>query len=203
VVRRAALAGVVITGLIVGLLPGLLPGGFAGMPTARAAGQDWAIVKQPGHVALMRHAEAPGTLDPKGFRLDDCTTQRNLDDRGRAQARAIGAAFAKAGVVFSRVLTSAWCRCKETAALVHGREAVVFVALNSFAQSYDQRAAPAARVRQEIDAVQGFEPVLMVTHQVMITELTGIVPASGEVVVVKARPGADGKLDVVARLSLK
>jgi phosphohistidine phosphatase SixA len=101
------------------------------------------------------------------------------------------------------VLTSAWCRCKETALLMTGAEATVFPALNSFISNYEAKASQAARVRQEIDAVTGFEPVLMVTHQVMITELTGIVPASGEVVVVKAVAGANGKLEVAARLKLR
>jgi phosphohistidine phosphatase SixA len=167
-----------------------------------AADPDWSIVGRPGHVALMRHAEAPGTLDPRGFRLDDCATQRNLDARGRAQASAIGAAFAKAGIKFTRVLTSAWCRCQETARLVDGVEPTVFPALNSFVATYEARGPQAERVRLEIDAVAGFEPVLMVTHQVMITELTGIVPASGEVVVVRAMVDANGKLEVVARLRL-
>jgi phosphohistidine phosphatase SixA len=181
--------------LLVGLLLAAIP--------AAAADNDWSVAAQPGHIALMRHAEAPGTGDPKGHSLDDCKTQRNLDERGRTQARAIGAAFATAGVKFNRTLTSAWCRCKETAALVTGADATVFPALNSFIANFDRGPAQAARVRQEIDAVAGFEPVLMVTHQVMITELTGIVPASGEVVVVRAKTGANGKLEVVARLRMK
>jgi phosphohistidine phosphatase SixA len=181
----------------------LIAASLLGPQAARAADADWAIAKQPGHFALMRHAEAPGTFDPAGFRLDDCKTQRNLDDAGRRQARAIGAAFTAAGVKFTRVLTSAWCRCKETALLVTGAEATVFSALNSTISTPDVQPPQAARVRQEMDAMAGFEPILMVTHQVMITELTGVYPASGEVIVVKAAVSSSGKLEVVARLKLK
>src|SRR4030095_3712611 len=72
-----------------------------------------------GHVALIRHGNAPpGYGDPPGFKIDDCTTQRNLDDRGRAQARALGAAFRQHGVRVGKVLASPWCRCLETAELL-------------------------------------------------------------------------------------
>ncbi len=167
----------------------------------RAADDFWSLVKTPGHVVLMRHAEAPGTLDPPGYRLDDCTTQRNLDANGRAQATRIGAAFSSRGIVFTRVLTSAWCRCKETAHLVTGVDATVFPALNSFVSDASKRPGQSARVRQEIDAVNGFEPILMVTHQVVITALTGVAPMSGELVLVKA--GVNGQLEVAGRLVIK
>ena len=79
---------------------------------------DWAALDRPGAFAIMRHALAPGTGDPAGFTLEDCSTQRNLDDRGRAQALAIGAAFRARGVQFDAVLSSQWCRCQETASLL-------------------------------------------------------------------------------------
>ncbi len=72
----------------------------------------------PGTVAIMRHAIAPGTGDPSGFDIGDCSTQRNLDDRGRKQARKVGQAFRAAGIAVDRVLTSQWCRCRETARLL-------------------------------------------------------------------------------------
>lgn len=168
---------------------------------AMAAGDFWTLAKAPGHVVLMRHAEAPGTFDPPGYKLDDCATQRNLDANGRAQAARIGAAFKANQIVFTRVLTSAWCRCKDTARLVAGFDATVFPALNSFARDQSRAAGQTARVRQEIDAVNGFEPVLMVTHQVVITALTGVYPASGELIAVRA--GVDGTLTVAGRLVIK
>ena len=86
--------------------------------TAGIAQTDaWLLLKQPGHVVFMRHSDAPGSGgygDPPGFELEDCATQRNLSDEGRAHARRTGEAFRKRGIAFDRVLTSPWCRCKET-----------------------------------------------------------------------------------------
>ena len=70
------------------------------------------------HVLMLRHANAPGTGDPAQFQLRDCATQRNLDDSGRAQARAIGAWLRSKGIAKAQVYSSQWCRCLETAALL-------------------------------------------------------------------------------------
>src|SRR5262247_1204536 len=79
----------------------------------------WAALVSGSHVALVRHGNAPpGYGDPPGFKIDDCSTQRNLDDRGRAQAKALGAAFRQHGVGVDKVLSSPWCRCLETAELL-------------------------------------------------------------------------------------
>jgi len=81
-------------------------------PTISTAQTDaWALLRQPGHVAFMRHSDAPGFGgygDPPGFKLEDCATQRNLSEEGRAHARRTGEAFRKLGVVFDRVLSSPW-----------------------------------------------------------------------------------------------
>src|SRR6187401_3165247 len=80
----------------------------------------WAALVTGGHVALVRHGNAPPGYggDPPGFRIDDCTTQRNLDDQGRGEARALGEAFRNRGVRVDQVLSSPWCRCLETARLM-------------------------------------------------------------------------------------
>jgi hypothetical protein len=79
----------------------------------------WAALREDGRVALVRHvATGGGARDPPGFKLEDCTTQRNLTAAGRAQARALGARFRTEGIRVARVLTSQWCRCRETAALM-------------------------------------------------------------------------------------
>lgn len=80
----------------------------------------WAALVKGGHVALIRHGNAPPGYggDPPGFRFDDCTTQRNLDDRGREQGRALGEAFRKHGVRTERILASPVCRCMDTAQLM-------------------------------------------------------------------------------------
>ena len=78
----------------------------------------WAALHSDGAVALVRHAEAPGVGDPPGWKLDDCATQRNLDDAGRAQARALGARLKAERIPVRRLLASPWCRTIETATLL-------------------------------------------------------------------------------------
>jgi len=138
----------------------------------------------------MRHALAPGTGDPADLRLGDCTTQRNLDDRGRAQARAIGDAFRARGIVFDTVLTSQWCRTRETAELLDLGPVVEAAALNSFFRDGSTRAAQTEATRALIAATDGRS--LLVTHQVNISALTGESTRSGEVLVVRlTEAGAD------------
>src|SRR5215475_8840624 len=78
-----------------------------------------AALRAGGHVALVRHgATAGGAGDPPGFRLDDCATQRNLTDKGRAEARRLGERFRSEDVAVGKLISSEWCRCQETAALM-------------------------------------------------------------------------------------
>ena len=99
--------------LLLACLGLLLPIAAACAETDEAA--LWAALREGGHVALMRHAIAPGVGDPAGFRLDDCTTQRKLSAQGRAQARAIGERFRANGIATAAVFSSQWCRCLDTA----------------------------------------------------------------------------------------
>ena len=96
----------------------------------------------------MRHALAPGTGDPAGFALGDCSTQRNLDDRGRAQARRTGQALREAGVTFDHVWTSQWCRARDTAELLDMGEVVEKPPLNSFFAGQGDRARQTAETRR-------------------------------------------------------
>jgi broad specificity phosphatase PhoE len=146
----------------------------------------------------MRHATAPGTGDPLGFRLEDCATQRNLSDEGRAQARRIGAAFRARGVPIEGVWSSQWCRCLETAELLDLAPVTPLPALNSFFEDREQEADRTAALRAFIAARQPHGALIMVTHQVNITALTGVFPASGEAVV--AKPQQKGELSIVGRI---
>lgn len=84
-----------------------------------ASARAWEALRGDGHVALIRHASAPGVVgDPAGFRLDDCATQRNLSEAGRAEARALGQRFRAQKVKVGKVISSKWCRCRETAELM-------------------------------------------------------------------------------------
>ena len=166
-----------------------------GAPAASEAAA-WEALRA-GAVALFRHATAPGTGDPPGMRLDDCATQRNLDESGRAQARRIGEAFRAEGVVVGAVLTSRWCRARETADLAFPGLARAEPAFNSF---FDERAegpARTARARRIMLDWGGPGALVVATHQVNITGLTGVVPSSGEGVVL-GRSGTD--LIVVGRV---
>ncbi|MBK0398887.1 histidine phosphatase family protein [Limibaculum sp. M0105] len=165
---------------------------------AGASPEGWAALARPGAVALMRHALAPGTGDPAGFRLDDCATQRNLDDRGRAQARAVGEAIGAAGIGFDAVLTSQWCRCRETAELLALGAVRPFPALNSFFADRSTRDAQTAAVLDFLAVEGAGQRILLVTHQVNITALTGRVPRSGEIIV--AERGEDGRLRVTGTI---
>ena len=134
----------------------------------------------------MRHALAPGTGDPGHFRLDDCRTQRNLDQTGREQARRTGEAFRERGVEIGQMLFSQWCRCLETAELLAPGEVGPFPPLNSFFGARERAPKKTEAVRALLAEADTDGPSLvMVTDQVNITAQTGISPRSGEIVVLR------------------
>ena len=162
----------------------------------------FAQLRDPGIVGLMRHARAPGVGDPGSFTPGDCSTQRLLSDEGRTQARAIGEVLRRTGVTRAAVYSSAWCRCLETATLLDIGEVATRDFLNSFFR--DQNGAATATValrRAVLEKTSPRLPTLMVTHQVNITALTGLVPAEGEIVFVRGT--AAGDVVVVGRARLR
>lgn len=159
----------------------------------------WAALGEPGTHALMRHAIAPGTGDPPDFRLGDCSTQRVLDEAGRAQARRIGEAIRDRGIEVDVVLTSRWCRAEETATLLGIGTVEPEPALNSFFQDRSAEDAATAALKARLADLAGRKAVL-VTHQVNITALTGIFPASGEIVVIALDEA--GNVDVRGRIRI-
>lgn len=164
------------------LLAGLL--WLIALPAALADEALWSALRGGGHVALMRHALAPGVGDPAAFRIDDCSTQRNLSDAGREQARATGDRFRAHGIERATVHSSRWCRCLETAALLGLGPVTPFAGLDSLFPDRSQEAARSAEVRALIRAHRATDlPLVLVTHQANITPLSGIFPASGEIVV--------------------
>jgi len=174
--------------------------------TQNAIAQDaadepvWSALKAGGHVVLIRHAVTePGIGDPPGFRLGDCSTQRNLSAQGRADAQSIGKTFRRRGIPVSDVLSSRWCRCLDTAQLAFGR-AMPAAMLDSMFNDDDPkrngekiRAVKAAIARRSTSG-----NLVLVTHNRNIQALTGVSPSSGEMVVVL--PDARGELKVVGRL---
>lgn len=153
-----------------------------------------ARLHEPGTVLLLRHALAPGTGDPPVFELDDCSTQRNLSLTGREQAIALGDRLHASGIAEARVFSSRWCRCLETAALLSVGEVQPNPALDSF---FKRRAEGPERTAAARDLIRGLEPglpVVMVTHQVNITALTGQFTSSGAGVVIRMMPEGEAEV---------
>jgi phosphohistidine phosphatase SixA len=175
--------------------------GAIAVPTVATADEDaaWEALRQGGHVALMRHTLAPGGAgDPPGFRLDDCATQRNLSDDGRADARAVGAMLRARGAFIGKLLSSPWCRCLDTARLMEvGTVETAPTFGNAFVLS-DQREALTAGARAVIAAWKGPGTLLVVTHGANIQALIGQTPGPGEIVVVAA--AADGTMREVGSI---
>lgn len=171
------------------------------VPAAVAYAMDeaalWDGLKSGAHVALMRHADAPGVGDPAGFRLGDCGTQRNLSAAGRRQAERAGALFRKMGVERATVYSSQWCRCLDTASGLGLGTVTPQPALNSFFDDGSTERKQTEEVRQLIRQRPAGQALVLVTHQVNITALTAVYPASGEIVVLRPE---GGQLAVVGRL---
>jgi len=143
------------------------------------------LLADDNHFALLRHALAPGTGDPVQFDVDDCTTQRNLNPAGRTQAKNIGQTLNKSGISQARIYSSQWCRCLETARLLQLGQVVELPQLNSFFQNRQDQEKQTQELKLWLQNQELDEPLILVTHQVNITALTGVYPASGELVIVK------------------
>ncbi|WP_413774401.1 histidine phosphatase family protein [Marinobacter sp. AN1] len=155
--------------------------------TASAVSADeeaWKALQEGRALLMLRHALAPGTGDPENFALDDCSTQRNLNDRGREQARAWKELLWKHGIGEARVYTSQWCRSRDTATEMAIGKVTEWPPLNSF---FAGRGNGDMQTRQTIALVNALKPglpVVLVSHQVNITRLTGVYPSSGEGVII-------------------
>lgn len=161
----------------------------------------WSALKSGGYIVLVRHAVTEsGIGDPPGFRLGDCSTQRNLSAKGRAEAKRIGAAFRRREIPISDVQSSRWCRCIDTAQLAFGRVKPAAMLDSMF---NDATASKNKKVNEVLAAVarhNGPGNLVLVTHATNIQALTGVSPSSGEMVVT----ALDGplKLKVIGRLGV-
>jgi broad specificity phosphatase PhoE len=157
-------------------------------------------LKTRGSILMIRHALAPGTGDPSNFDIENCATQRNLNEQGRAQAKSIGDWLRSRGVKQAKIFSSQWCRCLETAELIDLGVVTELPALNSFfdrPQDRDPniRALRAFLARQPIND----ELVILVTHYVTISAIAQHAVSSGEGVLLKLTEG--GTPQVVGRLN--
>ena len=147
---------------------------------------DWQPVKEGNKIILIRHSIAPGSGDPFGFQIKDCKTQRNLSKEGIDQSKKIGKLFKINQIKIDQVLSSQWCRCKDTAkyAFKNYKE---FSALNStFQPPYDKNAKK--QIKELKDFIQKWngkgDNLVLVTHYVIITSITDVAPRSGEIVII-------------------
>ena len=150
------------------------------------ADNSWAEAKKGDRIILIRHALAPGGGDPPEFKIDDCSTQRNLNKIGIQQSQHIGRLFRENKIPIDQVLSSQWCRCKDTAlyAFENYKE---FSALNStFQPPHDKN------TKKQIKELKGYIEkwngrggnLILVTHYVIITAITDVTPRSGEIVII-------------------
>ncbi len=175
---------------------------LAAVPTGAepATGEGaWRLLAQSGSVAAIRHERTAGGVgDPASMKLDDCATQRNLTEEGRAQAAALGEQFRKHGVSVTMVLSSQWCRCLETARLAFG-QAEPWPALNNLYGRREREPAQTAEIRRRLAAWTGPGALVLVSHGSVIGPLTGAYPSEGEAIVL--RPDADKGFQVVGRIA--
>ena len=141
-------------------------------------------LKEGGKLIFIRHAYAPGSGDPNNFDLKDCSTQRNLNKEGRLQSKKIGYYFKKNKIPIQKVISSEWCRCKETASIAFSNfKTETF--LNSFYSiKYQKNKDP------QIDQLKLYvknwdkkKNLILVTHYLVISEILNYAPSSGEIVI--------------------
>ncbi len=146
---------------------------------------NWKPAQEGDKIIMIRHALAPGTGDPNGFKINDCSTQRNLDEIGISQSKKIGKLFKEKKIKIDQVLSSQWCRCKDTAryAFKNFKE---FSPLNStFSPPFDKNE------KKQIKELKNFAKqwdggggnLILVTHYVVILAMTGKALSSGDLVI--------------------
>ena len=175
------------------------------LPLAQGLAQDealWALLQRGGQVVMIRHGLTDaGVGDPAGFRVDDCSTQRNLNEEGRREAQRLGEALRARKVPVANVLSSPWCRCLDTARLAFGRAAQVEPALGNLFGRHEREAVQVPQLRKLVRAPAGGGNLFLVTHGSTTLALTGVSPATAEMVVLT--PQADGGFRVAGRLAAR
>ena len=159
----------------------------------------WQALKSGGHIAMLRHALAPGFGDPDNFVVDDCSTQRNLSDEGREQAQRIGQRFRQQGISDAAVYSSQWCRCIDTAQGLALGAVNRLPVLNSFFGRYERSQTQTEGLQQWLNNRTYSGVTVLVTHQVNIKALTGISPRSGEMVIFRLND--DGEMQVLGAMA--
>ena len=155
------------------------------------------ILQKGGNLIFIRHAYAPGGGDPENFKISDCSTQRNLNDEGREQSKKIGVFFKENDIPISLVISSEWCRCKETAKIAFKNYST-----NSFLNSFYSSKFSKNKDKQVkafnyyIKNLESEKNLIFVTHYVFISEVLNYGPSSGEIVV------SDKNLNIIGSIEI-
>ena len=141
-------------------------------------------LEEGGKLIFIRHAYAPGSGDPDNFNLNDCSTQRNLSKEGQRQAEYIGKFFRNYKVKIDKVLSSEWCRCKETAEIAF-KDFSTNSFLNSFYSSKyaKNKDKQIKMLKNYVIKFKSDKNLILITHYVLISEVLNYAPSSGEIVV--------------------
>ena len=141
-------------------------------------------LKDGGKLIFIRHAYAPGNGDPNNFNLNDCSTQRNLSNDGRRQSKYIGEFFRKNKIEIDKVLSSEWCRCKETAYYAFKNYETKSFLNSFFSQKFTHNKAKQIKeLKEYIKKWNGKNNLIFVTHYVVISEIVNLSVSSGEIII--------------------
>ena len=145
-------------------------------------------LKNGGNLIFIRHAYAPGVGDPDNFDINDCSTQRNLSEDGRKQAKNIGNYFKENQIPVDKVISSEWCRCKETAEIAFGKFETNNFLNSFFSEKFSKNKKKQIKnLKKYINEWDGNKNLVFVTHYVVISEALNYAPSSGEIVISNIR----------------
>jgi phosphohistidine phosphatase SixA len=142
------------------------------------------ILKDGGKLIFIRHAYAPGSADPDGFDISNCASQRNLNIDGIEQSKRIGQIFIDSDIMINKVLSSEWCRCKQTAEYAFNNYETKSFLNSFFSQEFSHNKDKQLKeLKEYIKNWNGKKNLIFVTHFVVISEILNLSTSSGEIVV--------------------
>ena len=151
-----------------------------------------------GKLIFIRHAYAPGGGDPNNFNIQDCNTQRNLSNSGRLQAKQIGSFIRDNNIPIDRVISSEWCRCIETAIIAFDKYETKSFLNSFFSEKFAKNKIQQIKnLKKYIEEWKGNKNLVFVTHYVVISELLGYAPSSGEIII------SDRNLNLIETIIVK
>ena len=142
------------------------------------------LLNEGGKLIFIRHAYAPGVGDPDNFDILDCQSQRNLNDRGVEQSKNIGKFFLNNSILIDKILSSEWCRCKETSQYAFNRYETKSFLNSFFSKKFSHnKSDQIKKLKEYIEKWDGNKNIVFVTHYVVILEILGLTASSGEIIV--------------------